>query len=75
MRHIIEHTCLRDIVSSVSICFDPDEMTTLVNEDEELMSQYKEFQDMMEECNEEGETESSELVTGLFASRWTKKKC
>ena len=43
MRHIIEHTCLRDIVSSVSICFDPDEMSTLVNEDENFSHNTKSF--------------------------------
>ena len=59
MRHIIEHTSLRDIVSSTTICFDPDELDTLIDEDKALLSQYKEFQQMVEECNEEGETETN----------------
>ena len=74
MRHIIEHTCLRDIVTSVSICFDPDEMNTLVNEDEALLSQYKEFQEMMEECNEEGETESSEFGNWIIRFEMDKEE-
>lgn len=60
MRHIIEHTSLRDIVKTISICFDPDELNTLINEDKELLTQYKRFQEMMDECNEE-EEDSSEF--------------
>ena len=48
--YILEHTCLRDITSSVSICFDPDNLHTLIEEDKELVSQYKEFETMMHEC-------------------------
>ena len=51
MKHILEHTCLRDVVSSVTICFDPDNLNTLIEEDKELISQYNEFQQMIEECN------------------------
>ena len=50
MKYLIEHTSLREIVSSVSICFDPDNLNTLVHEDKNLISQYKEFQSMVEEC-------------------------
>jgi DNA-directed RNA polymerase beta' subunit len=51
MIHIIEHTCLRDIVNSVSICFDPDNLNTLINEDKDLIEQYREFETMLEEIN------------------------
>jgi DNA-directed RNA polymerase beta' subunit len=49
-RSFIEHTSLRDVVKSVTICFDPDNMNTLIEEDKELISQYKEFNSMIEEC-------------------------
>jgi DNA-directed RNA polymerase beta' subunit len=50
VRHFIEHTSLRDIVESVTICYDPDNLTSLIEEDEELVSQYKEFETMVKEC-------------------------
>jgi DNA-directed RNA polymerase beta' subunit len=60
MRHIIEHTSLRDIVKSVSICFDPDELNTLINHDKALLSQYKQFQEMVAECNEGENVDNNE---------------
>jgi DNA-directed RNA polymerase II subunit RPB1 len=47
--HQLEHTLLKDIVDCVEICFDPDDMNTLIEEDRETMKQYKKFQSMMEE--------------------------
>ena len=59
MKYLIEHTSLREIVSSVSICFDPDNLTTLIDEDKKLISQYKEFENMMSECaGVEGESQA-----------------
>lgn len=51
MKHILEHTNLRDVVQSVTICFDPDNLNTLIEEDKELISQYNEFQNLVDECN------------------------
>jgi DNA-directed RNA polymerase II subunit RPB1 len=48
--HRIEHTKLREIVDSVSICFDPDDSKTLVEEDSPLMAQYLAFENMVDEC-------------------------
>ena len=48
--HILEHTKLYDITKCVEILFDPDDMNTLIEEDRVLLSQHKEFQDMMTEC-------------------------
>ena len=50
IRYMMENTKLRDITSSISICFDPDDMNTLVDEDRELIQQYKEFESMVDEC-------------------------
>jgi DNA-directed RNA polymerase II subunit RPB1 len=57
--HQLEHTLLKDIVDCVEICFDPDDMNTLIEEDRETMEQYKKFQSMMEEvlgsgCSDSG---------------------
>ena len=48
----LEHTRLKDIVKSVEICFDPDDLNTLIEEDKNLMEQYKEFSNVIEECLE-----------------------
>jgi DNA-directed RNA polymerase II subunit RPB1 len=58
----IEFTKLREIVNSVEICFDPDEMTTLIEQDDGVLKQYNEFEKMMNECagsSEEGKAGDS----------------
>ena len=56
----IEHTKLRAIVKSVDICFDPDDMNTLIQQDEILMKQYHEFERELAECAELEETDSEQ---------------
>ena len=46
----IELTQLSELVESVSICFDPDDMNTLIQEDRSTMLQYYEYQRMLQEC-------------------------
>ena len=46
----IELTILKEIVDSVEICFDPDDMSTLIDQDKDIMSQYFEFEKMVDEC-------------------------
>jgi|UniRef100_A0A6C0C0C6 DNA-directed RNA polymerase II subunit RPB1 len=50
-RYILEYTCLRDVVDTVSICFDPDDMNSLIEDDKVLMETYHKFSKIMEECN------------------------
>ena len=50
---IIEHTKLRDIVTSADICYDPDDKTTLIEEDKTMIDQYNEFENLFDECIEE----------------------
>ena len=50
MMYMLEYTSMRDITKSVSVCFDPDNLETLIDEDKELVSQYRAFQEMMDEC-------------------------
>jgi DNA-directed RNA polymerase II subunit RPB1 len=54
LMHKLEYTKLRSIVETVKICFDPDDLHTLIAEDTEVMEQYKEFEALVEECNGEG---------------------
>ena len=46
----IELTQLSELVDSVSICFDPDDLNTLIQEDRSTMLQYYEYQRMLQEC-------------------------
>jgi len=74
MRHIVEHTSLRDIVTSVSICFDPDDMNTLIDEDKELVSQYKRFQEIVEDCLEEEDAQETEFGNWIIRFELNKEE-
>ena len=64
--YMLEHTILQDIVKSTEICFDPDDLNTLIDEDKDCIEQYKAFENMVTECNEanleSGESEKSKWV-------------
>jgi DNA-directed RNA polymerase beta' subunit len=51
IQYMIEYTKLAEIVKSIGICFDPDDMNTLIEEDREMMSQFNEFEKMVDECS------------------------
>ena len=46
----IELTQLSELVESISICFDPDDLNTMIQEDRITMLQYYEYQRMLNEC-------------------------
>jgi len=73
LMHRLEHTKLRVIVDSVQICFDPDDLNTLVEEDSGIMESYKEFESMIDECLGK-ETECAAAGAGAGAggdkSKW-----
>jgi len=50
--YMLEHTKLEEIVKSISVCFDPDDLNTLISEDKDLIRQYKEYESMFAECSE-----------------------
>jgi DNA-directed RNA polymerase II subunit RPB1 len=56
IQYTLEHTKLQEIVKSVEICFDPDDLNTLISEDKSTMSQYREFENMVDECLGQEET-------------------
>ena len=58
IKYKLEYTNLRDITDTVSICFDPDNMNSLVEADQYLMNEYYQFQQMMEECGMEEDEEN-----------------
>jgi DNA-directed RNA polymerase II subunit RPB1 len=49
-QYMLEHTKLAEIVTSVSICFDPDDLNTLIADDKLTMSQYRDFENLIDEC-------------------------
>jgi DNA-directed RNA polymerase beta' subunit len=51
IQYMIEYTKLAEIVKSIGICFDPDDMNTLIEEDREMMAQFNEFEKMVDECS------------------------
>jgi len=69
LKHTLEYTCLRDIADSVSICFDPDNLSTLIIEDEPIIKQYNEFQNLFSECNG-GSLEEDEEVFSKWIIRF-----
>ena len=65
MMYRIEHTKLHELVDTIEICFDPDDSNTNIEKDQLLINQFKEFEYMMNECNEvddEDEEEKSKWV-------------
>jgi DNA-directed RNA polymerase beta' subunit len=61
IQYMLEHTKLEEVVKSIEICFDPDDLNTLIVEDKSTMSQYREFEDMIDEClAQEASEEESE---------------
>ena len=48
--YMLEHTKLQEVVKNIQICFDPDDLNTLIEEDKDTLLQYKEFENMMDEC-------------------------
>jgi|AntAceMinimDraft_13_1070369.scaffolds.fasta_scaffold02092_2 DNA-directed RNA polymerase II subunit RPB1 len=73
LRHFIEHTSLRDIVDSVTICYDPDNLNSLIEEDKELVSQYKLFEQMVEDCSPE-DTETTEFANWVIRFEMNKEE-
>jgi DNA-directed RNA polymerase II subunit RPB1 len=68
--YMLEHTRLEEIVKSTEICFDPDDLNTLIAEDKDCIQQYKAFENLVDECNEisleSGETEKSKWIVRLI---------
>jgi DNA-directed RNA polymerase II subunit RPB1 len=51
--YMLEHTNMREVVQSVDLCFDPDELSTLIEEDQTTMEQYKRVEDILKDCAED----------------------
>jgi DNA-directed RNA polymerase II subunit RPB1 len=63
--HMITHTCLEDVVESIEICFDPDDLNTLIEDDKETIEQYRKFENLVNECGG-----TVDVGTTRQASKW-----
>jgi DNA-directed RNA polymerase II subunit RPB1 len=72
LMYMLEHTKLEEIVKSVKICFDPDDMFTLIQEDRALMEQYRAFESMVEECaiGTSGPEDQQQPQQNINKSKW-----
>lgn len=62
--YMLEHTKLEEVVKSTGIFFDPDDLTTLIQEDKECIEQYRAFENLVNECN------GQEVEQGGEKSKW-----
>jgi DNA-directed RNA polymerase beta' subunit len=53
--NMIQHTKLVDVVKSVEICFDPNDKNTKIFQDQDIIKQYYEFEELIQDCNQDGE--------------------
>ena len=51
--YMLEHTKLEEVVKSVEVCFDPDDLNTLISEDKDTIEQYRAFENLVKECAED----------------------
>ena len=72
IKYSLEYTCIKDITKSVSICFDPKQGSTLIDDDKTLIDEYMQFQQLMEDCgaqNELADADFSKWVIRIELSR------
>jgi len=62
---MIEHTKLAEVVESIEVCFDPDDLNTLVEQDRAVMTQYQEFEKLIEECVRDSESAGTSGVPNV----------
>ena len=48
--YMMENTQLSELVKSIDICFDPDDLNSLIDEDRATIQQYRAFETMVDEC-------------------------
>ena len=48
--YMLEHTKLKEIVKGVELCFDPDDLNTLIDSDKSTLEQYRAFEALIDEC-------------------------
>ena len=70
----IEHTKMIDIISKSEIYFEPNDNTTNITYDEDLMNDYNEFLSVLHKCYDDDEQDVIENVFGLNQQKTSQKK-
>ena len=50
--YMLEHTRLEEVVKAIEVCFDPDDLNTMISEDKDTIEQFRAFENMVSECSE-----------------------
>ena len=56
----IEHTKLSNIIKKAEIYYEPDDFSTQISDDDQMMKDYAEFADVIRSCYDEGEEKEEE---------------
>ncbi len=51
----LEHTCLRELVNTIEICFDPSDSSSLLDGNGDIIEEYNEFEKMLDGCSKSDE--------------------
>ena len=74
IKYSLEYTCIRDITNSVSICFDPKQGSTLIDDDKTLIDEYMQFQKIMEECGAESELDDENFSKWVIRIEFSREE-
>lgn len=53
IRYMLEYTKLSELVKTIGIYFDPDDSTTMIEEDTDMVKQFQEFENLLTDCLDE----------------------
>ena len=68
----LEYTKFRELVNEAEICFDPNDSSTLLNNDIDFINEYNEFEKLLDDCNttyDETNKEQSKWIIRLSLDR------
>ena len=70
--NFVEFTKIRDLVESYEICYDPDDNNTFIEDDREMIRQYKIYEELFNECSEN--ITEKETMKWLIRFKFDKEK-
>ena len=67
--YMLEHTRMEEIVNTIEICFDPDDSKTSILEDQDTIDQFKVFEQMIVDSNNESGADTTNSCN-VEQSKW-----
>ncbi len=67
--YMLEHTRMEEIVKTIEICFDPDDSKTRIVEDQDTIDQFKVFEQMIADSNNESGADTADSCN-VEQSKW-----